>query len=438
MDNITNFGKAQVSTGYDSTATSIVLAGGNGVKLPDPPFNLVWWNATDYGDPSDDPNVEIVRCTGKSTDTLTVVRAQEDTIASAKNLSGKTYKMILAPTKKMIDDIDTEAQAKVNTHAALTSTHGVTKIAGLESDGSIILTTNNKPQLKIRDVTGVGGSIAFTPSAARTQFSLGINCEYDGTNWNRINIAHPAWRIKISTYFTASQYIYGASAGANPITTWDLANAIPIMKSHRDENVSSSVHPNAMTHIDAVAPHSGHEVLTSKNATNGYAGLSGGKLADSQMPGILYKYGLSDTIIQNNDAEVSVYGITMTKVKEITINSLYKTPTTIRVSFDLKTEYNYEFDWDASGRIYKNGSGYGPVHWVQSRASGGNYVTFTDDLSFNQGDTIELWIAAGSPSHHAYARNFRVKGQGVQLSLAEAIVDGNIGLSTPYAFTNTL
>lgn len=438
MDNITNFGKAQVSTGYDSTATSIVLAGGNGVKLPDPPFNLVWWNATDYGDPSDDPNVEIVRCTGKSTDTLAVVRAQEDTIASAKNLSGKTYKMILAPTKKVFDDIDTEAQTKVNTHAALTSTHGVTKVAGLESDGSIILTTNNKSQLKIRDVTGVGGSITLTPYATRALFSFGINCEYDGTNWNRINTAHPAWRIRISTSPNASQYIYGASEGTNPITTWDLANAIPIMKSHRGENVSSSVHPNAMTHIDAVAPHSGHEVLTSKNATNGYAGLSGGKLADSQMPGILNKYSLSDAVIQNNDAEVSVYANWMTKVKEITINSLYKTPATVRVSFDLKTEYNSEFDWDANGRIYKNGSPYGPLQYVQSRTSGGNYVTFTDDLSFGQGDTIELWICAGGPWHHAYARNFRVKGQSVQLSLAETIVDGNIGLLTPYAFTNTL
>ena len=42
-----------------------------------------------------------------STDPLTVTRAQEGTSASAKNTGGKTYKMVLAPTKKLRDDIET-------------------------------------------------------------------------------------------------------------------------------------------------------------------------------------------------------------------------------------------------------------------------------------------------------------------------------------------
>lgn len=108
MDGVKNFAKVTVSTGYDASATSIVLSSGHGAKLPDPTtanFNLVWWNFTDYPDPSDDPNVEIVRCTAKSTDTLTVTRGQEGISASTKNTSGKTYKMILGVTAKMITDI---------------------------------------------------------------------------------------------------------------------------------------------------------------------------------------------------------------------------------------------------------------------------------------------------------------------------------------------
>ncbi len=109
LDPTKNFAKVNVSTGYDASATSIVLETDEGAKLPDPStdgnFNVVWYNASDYGDPSDDPNVEIVRVTGKSTDTLTVTRAQEDTTAKTHNTSGKTYKMILAITKKMMDDI---------------------------------------------------------------------------------------------------------------------------------------------------------------------------------------------------------------------------------------------------------------------------------------------------------------------------------------------
>lgn len=440
MDNLTNFGKVQVSIGYDSAATSIVLAGGHGAKLPDPPFNLVWWNTTDFGDPSDDPYKEIVRCTGKVSDTLTVVRAQEDTTATVKNVSGKTYKMILAPTKKMFDDVATEAQSgaqsKVDTHAALTATHGVTKIAGLESDGSINLTTASKSQLKVAS-TGMSGSLLAYVNGPVDVFDIGVNCVFDGTNWNRIDIAKQAWRVDIISSIIPAphlqgQRIYGASAGANPISSWDLADGIPIMKTHRDEDVSTSVHPNANTHIIATAPHSGHEVLTSKNASNGYAGLSSGKLADSQMPGIFNKYQIGDSIIQSNDAEAYTSSWNSVKVREITINTLYKSPNTLRISFDLKRAGPGV--GNAHGSIYKNG-----VYQAGSYTGSSSYVTFTHDISFSQGDTIELHIynAIGG-TEYAYIRNFRVKGASVGISLAEAIVDGNVGLATPFAFTNTL
>src|SRR5690349_12262866 len=105
LDPVSNFGKVTVSTGYNAAATSIALSSGHGARLPNPAtlgaYNLVWWNSTDYGDPSDDPNVEIVRVTAKSSDTLTITRAQESTSASTKNTSTKTYKMVLALTKKM-------------------------------------------------------------------------------------------------------------------------------------------------------------------------------------------------------------------------------------------------------------------------------------------------------------------------------------------------
>ena len=109
LDPVKNFAKVEVSTGYDDLATSIVLVVGDGAKLPDPAsegeFNLVWFNFTDYKDPADDPDKEIVRCTARSTDTLTVTRGQEGTTATVKNVAGKTYKMVLAMTKKMKDDI---------------------------------------------------------------------------------------------------------------------------------------------------------------------------------------------------------------------------------------------------------------------------------------------------------------------------------------------
>lgn len=103
---VTNFGKVTVSTGYSSAATSIVLSSGHGSRLPSTfTYPLTWWNFTDYPDPADDPNVEIVTVTARSGDTLTVTRGAESTSASNKNTSGKTYKMLLGITEAMWDSI---------------------------------------------------------------------------------------------------------------------------------------------------------------------------------------------------------------------------------------------------------------------------------------------------------------------------------------------
>src|SRR5580698_687308 len=104
LDAVANFIKLAVSGTYDLNATSIVLASG-GSKLPAAPFNMTWWNSSDFPDPSNDPNVEIVRVTNVSGNTLTVTRGQEGIAASTKNLSSKTYSLMLGITAKMIGDI---------------------------------------------------------------------------------------------------------------------------------------------------------------------------------------------------------------------------------------------------------------------------------------------------------------------------------------------
>lgn len=104
MDAAKNFAKGTLSTGYDDAATSIVLNTGDGARFPAAPFNAVWWNATDFPDPADDPFVEIVRVTAISTDTLTITRAQESTAALTHELEGKVYKLIAPLTAKAINN----------------------------------------------------------------------------------------------------------------------------------------------------------------------------------------------------------------------------------------------------------------------------------------------------------------------------------------------
>lgn len=94
-----NGAEATVSTGYNSSATSIALTAGHGVRFPAVPFYLTWYNFTDYPYSAQsgmsqqstlDPNQEIILVTARSTDTLTVTRASAP---FAHNTGGKTYKM---------------------------------------------------------------------------------------------------------------------------------------------------------------------------------------------------------------------------------------------------------------------------------------------------------------------------------------------------------
>lgn len=117
LDPVRGFCLVTVSTTYDASATSIVLSSGHGAKLPDPSsegnFNLVWYNSTDYNNPADDPNVEIIRVTGRSTDTLTVTRGQEGISATTKNTGGKVYKMLLATTRYWLDKVRTGINKRI-------------------------------------------------------------------------------------------------------------------------------------------------------------------------------------------------------------------------------------------------------------------------------------------------------------------------------------
>lgn len=113
LDDGYNFGVAQVSGGYNATATSIVVEAGQGTALGPAPFNAVWWNATSYPNIWDDPNREIVRVTAINTDTLTIVRAQEVSqggkTASTKNAAGSTYLIARVITAKTVTDLKASA-----------------------------------------------------------------------------------------------------------------------------------------------------------------------------------------------------------------------------------------------------------------------------------------------------------------------------------------
>lgn len=80
---------------YSNSDTTITVQTGEGQSLPPArPLLMEWWNVTDYPVFTSDPNGEIISLTSNDHDTLTVARGQNNTVASAKNLPGKTYKLM--------------------------------------------------------------------------------------------------------------------------------------------------------------------------------------------------------------------------------------------------------------------------------------------------------------------------------------------------------
>ena len=150
LDAVANLVKVEVSVGYDASAISVILVTGEGAQLPTPPFNMTWWNITDYSDPSDDPNAEIVRVTSRITDTIAITRAREGTSATTKNTAEKTYVMVLGITAKMITDI--EARFSWNAPAALEGViDGDNKVFVLpfvpKDPSSVVIYLAQQPQL---------------------------------------------------------------------------------------------------------------------------------------------------------------------------------------------------------------------------------------------------------------------------------------------------
>ncbi len=184
LDSVQNFIKVQVSQGYDAAATSVVLVAGQGAKLPTAPYNLVWFNITDYTDPSSDPNAEIVRVTDRITDTLAITRAAEGPNgASTKNTAGKTYIMVLGITAKMITDIGANLHKPWNAPQAVSGTiNGINRTFTLPTTpadpNSVVIYLAQQPQLLGIHFTLSGTTVTYITAPDGSLAGLGHYAQY--------------------------------------------------------------------------------------------------------------------------------------------------------------------------------------------------------------------------------------------------------------------
>jgi len=78
-------------------ATTLNVAAGEGANFPaTSPFLITVWDEATYPDPSDDSGMEIIECTARTTDAITIVRAQEGTADVAHALGTRVAMLITA------------------------------------------------------------------------------------------------------------------------------------------------------------------------------------------------------------------------------------------------------------------------------------------------------------------------------------------------------
>lgn len=150
----TNFASSTLSVGVNNTATSIVVASGQGARFPAPGAGEYFYVTLEDAS----LNREIVKVTARSSDTFTVVRGQDNTTARSW-VAGDV--VALRFNAAAIDDVLNEV---------------VNKVSKTSSTGSAVLPAGTDAQ---RDGSPVAGYIRFNTT-------LGTFEGYNGMAWGAI------------------------------------------------------------------------------------------------------------------------------------------------------------------------------------------------------------------------------------------------------------
>jgi hypothetical protein len=147
---LTNNANATLAAGINSSATSITLTSGQGARFPT-------LTASDYFyatliDTSN--NLEIVKCTARATDVLTVVRAQESTTARAYSTGDRIEIRITAATF-------TEAASVIPSGTIMLFVQTAAPTGWTKSTAH-----DNKALRVVSGSVSTGGSVAFTTAFA--------------------------------------------------------------------------------------------------------------------------------------------------------------------------------------------------------------------------------------------------------------------------------
>ena len=224
-------------------ATTLNVHAGDGAKFPAVgDFILTIWDKVTYPDPSDDSNMEIVRATARTTDAITITRAQE----------GRTG--VSHPQNSAVEMLITAGTLDEAFNQNLTTTDGPTfgglSVTNAGADSTTTITGGTRANLFLSNTNANAGARNWRIAAQYTNYGTldfvvgtsqgaapSVVAAYFDSSYN-LNLASH------KLYLNATAYLDGATAGVVGIGAAGIAGAT---LSVGDVNASGLATPLALS-----------------------------------------------------------------------------------------------------------------------------------------------------------------------------------------------
>jgi hypothetical protein len=197
MEQFNNFAYATLTSGINSTATSLGVQTGEGARFPATPFFAVLWDYESYIDSSQayqNSKAEIVKVTDITTDTFTIERAQKDTNAVDFS-SSNDVKIGQGWLKHNIDELITftfidenytaSRGEKINTDTSTSSGGFTLTLPSSPSNGDMVIVNDATGNWETDNliVSGNGNNIDGAATFTCDVSDYLIYFIYNGTQW---------------------------------------------------------------------------------------------------------------------------------------------------------------------------------------------------------------------------------------------------------------
>lgn len=231
-------------------ATTVNITGGTGSLFPSTgDFMLTIWDEITYPDPGDDPGMEIVRATARTSDAITITRAQEGTTGVSHASGSRIAILITAGTvNELLPTSSVDALADVDTTSVVPARDQVLKWNG----------TN------------------WVPALYGDTFAMTISSFTSGQTVTQL-IGAGVWKAAGSITFTASYFnppptsasiaISGTGGvvwGSNLVLTTPFTNVVTTEATNYPNNKDTTI-IFTLTAYDGVTPRTSTNTITFRN-----------------------------------------------------------------------------------------------------------------------------------------------------------------------------